>query len=216
MSTRVRVACFAVSLDGYSAGPNQSLEKPFGEDAIALMNWAFPTRTFRQMFGQPDGETGVDDEFAARGFTNVGAWILGRNMFGPIRGPWPDDAWKGWWGDEPPYHTPVFVLTHHARAPIEMKGGTTFHFVTGGIEEALERAKHAAGEREVRVGGGVATVRSCLQARLLDALHLAYMPMYLGRGESLMSGIDFAALGYRVTESRTGEKALHVVLERAD
>jgi dihydrofolate reductase len=214
--TSVRVAAFSISLDGYSAGPNQSLEKPFGENAIALMDWAFPTRTFQRMFGGTDGETGVDDDFAARGFSDVGAWILGRNMFGPIRGPWPDDAWKGWWGEEPPYHNPVFVLTHHARAPLAMKGGTIFHFVTGGIVEALDRAREAAAGREVRIGGGVATVRAYLQARLLDSLHLAYMPMYLRQGESLLEGIDLAALGYRVTRARTGEKALHVVIERVD
>jgi dihydrofolate reductase len=214
--TPVRVAAFSISLDGYSAGPNQSSEKPFGEDAIALMDWAFPTRTFQRMFGALDGETGVDDDFAARGFADVGAWILGRNMFGPIRGPWPDEAWKGWWGEEPPYHTSVFVLTHYARAPLEMRGGTIFHFVTGGIVEALDRAKEAAAGREVRIGGGVATVRAYLQAQLLDSLHLAYMPMYLRQGESLLDGIDLAALGYRVTQARTGEKALHVVIERFD
>jgi dihydrofolate reductase len=214
--TRVRVAAFTVSLDGFSAGPSQTLEKPFGEDAIALMNWAFPTRTFRRMFGADEGETGIDEGYAARSFEGVGAWILGRNMFGPVRGPWPDDAWKGWWGDEPTYHAPVFVLTHHARASIPMKGGTTFHFVTGGIVEALERAKEAAAGRDVRIGGGAATVRSYLQARLVDSLHLAYMPMYLGRGESALNGIDLAALGYRVVESRPGERALHVVIERVD
>ena len=170
--SRVRVQSFGLSLDGFGAGPDQDLQHPLGVGGEALMGWAFPTRTFQRMFGQGDGTTGVDDNFAARGFENVGAWILGRNMFGPIRGAWPDDTWKGWWGEEPPYHVPVFVLTHHARTPVEMKGGTTFHFVTGGIREALDRAREAARGKDVRVGGGVSTVREYLRAGLIDEMHL--------------------------------------------
>ena len=180
-----------------------------------MMSWVFPTRTFQRMFGQGDGTTGVDDRFAARGFENVGAWILGRNMFGPVRGPWPDDGWKGWWGEEPPYHVPVFVLTHHARAPLEMKGGTTFHFVTGGIQEALDRARQAARGKDVRVGGGVATVREYLRAGLVDEVHLAVSPVLLGSGEHLLTGIDLLALGFRTSEHVASEKALHVVLTRS-
>src|SRR6187455_222247 len=181
----LRVQCFGVSLDGFGAGPNQSLENPLGERGIEIMQWFLPTKVWRSMQGQDGGETGVDNTMAARGFENVGAWILGRNMFGPVRGPWPDDSWKGWWGDEPPYHVPTFVLTHHARPPLEMKGGTTFHFVTGGIHAALEQARAAAGERDIRIGGGVATIRQYLQARLIDELHLVMRPMLLGSGEHL-------------------------------
>ena len=180
-----------------------------------MMSWVFPTRTFQRMFGTGEGTTGVDDRYAARGFENVGAWILGRNMFAPSRGPWPDDGWKGWWGEEPPYHVPVFVLTHHARAPIEMKGGTTFHFVTGGIREALDRARQAARGKDVRVGGGVATVRQYLRAGLVDEMHLALSPVLLGNGEHLLAGIDLLALGFRPTEQTPSEKALHVVLTRS-
>ena len=178
------------------------------------MGWVFPTRTFQRRFGQGDGTTGVDDNFAARGFENVGAWILGRNMFGPIRGAWPDDAWKGWWGEEPPYHTPAFVLTHHARTPVEMKGGTTFHFVTGGIREALDRARAAARGKDVRVGGGVSTVREYLRAGLVDEMHLVVSSVLLGSGENLLAGIDLTALGLRVREHAASETALHVVLSR--
>ena len=180
--SRVRVQSFSHSLDGFGAGPDQDLQHPLGVGGEALMGWAFPTRTFQRMFGQGDGTTGVDDNFAARGFENVGAWILGRNMFGPIRGAWPDDAWKGWWGEEPPYHTPAFVLTHHARTPVEMKGGTTFHFVTGGIREALDRAREAARGKDVRVGGGVSTVREYLRAGLVDEMHLVVSSVLLGSG----------------------------------
>jgi dihydrofolate reductase len=213
--SRLRVQSFGISLDGFGAGPAQSLEHPLGVGGEGMMSWVFPTRTFQRMFGQGDGTTGVDDRFAARGFENVGAWILGRNMFGPVRGPWPDDGWKGWWGEEPPYHVPVFVLTHHARAPLEMKGGTTFHFVTGGIQEALDRARQAARGKDVRVGGGVATVREYLRAGLVDEVHLAVSPVLLGSGEHLLTGIDLLALGFRTSEHVASEKALHVVLTRS-
>src|SRR4051794_20585032 len=207
---------FGVSLDGFSAGPRQSLENPLGERGPELMDWFFPTRVFQRMHGDGDGdgETGIDNEIAERGFGSFGAWILGRNMFGPVRGPWPDESWKGWWGDEPPYHVPTFVLTHHARKPLEMKGGTTFHFVTGGIHEALDRAKEAAGGKDVRIGGGVSTVRAYLQQRLIDELHLAVRPVLLGSGEPLWHGLDARALGYEVVETVQGERAMHVILRR--
>jgi dihydrofolate reductase len=213
---RVRVQSFGVSLDGFAAGPHQDLENPLGVGGPELMQWFFPTRVFRAMHGGPEaGETGIDNDEAARGFEGIGAWILGRNMFGPVRGPWPDDSWKGWWGDEPPYHVPTFVLTHHARAPLPMKGGTTFHFVTGGIREALARAREAAADRDVRIGGGAATIRQYLEARLIDELHLAVRPVLLGSGESLFAGLDLPALGYRVSSHVAGERALHVHLMRA-
>lgn len=213
--TRVRVEGFTLSLDGYGAGPDQDLANPLGVGGTELHQWLIPTRTFqRALFDQDGGSTGVDDDFAARGFRNVGAWILGRNMFGPVRGPWPDDEWKGWWGDSPPYHVPVFVLTHHARAPIEMAGGTTFHFVTGGIHEALDRARAAAGGQDVRIGGGPATVRQYLREGLIDELHLAISPVLLGRGESLWADLDLRALGYRCVSSVASGKATHVVLQR--
>jgi dihydrofolate reductase len=213
--SKLRVQCFAISLDGHGAGPRQSREDPLGVGGEALHQWFVPTRTFQRMLGKADGTTGVDDDFAARGFQNIGAWILGRNMFGPIRGPWPDDAWKGWWGDEPPYHVPVFVLTHHARAPVTMKGGTVFHFVTGGIHAALEQARAAAGGRDVRVGGGVATIRQYLAAGLVDEMHLALSPILLGSGEHLLAGIDLLALGYRCAEHVASEKATHFVLTKS-
>src|SRR5271166_579977 len=180
--SKLRVHGFTLSLDGYGAGPNQDLDHPLGVGGHELHRWAFATRTFQQMFGADGGSTGIDDDFAARGFENIGAWIIGRNMFGPVRGPWPDDSWKGWWGDEPPYHTPVFVLTHHARVPLKMKGGTEFRFVTEGIRAALEQAKAAAGGKDVRLGGGVATIRQYLQAALIDELHLVIRPVVLGSG----------------------------------
>jgi dihydrofolate reductase len=211
---KLRVHGFSISLDGYGAGPNQDLENPLGVGGPALHQWAFATRTFRQMFGREGGSTGVDDEFAARGFANIGAWILGRNMFGPVRGPWPDESWKGWWGDNPPYHVPVFVLTHHPRASFEMSGGTTFHFVTDGIHKALERAMQAAGDRDVRVGGGVATIRQYLSARLVDEMHLAIGPALLGTGEHLLAGIDATRLGYECVEHVSTPNAMHVVIAR--
>ncbi len=211
----IRVASFALSLDGYGAGPGQSLENPLGRGGMALHEWAVATRTFHQrVLGVESGETGVDDDFIARGFRNVGAWILGRNMFGPVRGPWPDDSWKGWWGDEPPYRCPVFVLTHHARAPIEMNGGTTFHFVTDGIEAALSRAVEAAKGQDVRIGGGVSTIRQYLQARSIDEMHLAIAPVLLGSGEHLFAGLDLPALGYECIEHVPTRSATHVVLRR--
>lgn len=212
--SRLRVHSFAISIDGYGAGPNQSLENPLGVGGVALHEWSFATRTIRQMFGSEGGTTGIDDQFIARGFTNIGAWIMGRNMFGPVRGPWPDEAWKGWWGDDPPYHVPAFVLTKHPRASIAMAGGTTFHFVTGGIQAALQRATEAAQWRDIRLGGGVATVRQYLRAGLIDELHLAIAPVLLGSGEALLSGIDLPALGYRCAEHVTTPNATHVVLAR--
>jgi dihydrofolate reductase len=212
--SRVRVNSFAISIDGYGAGPDQSLEDPLGKGGRHLHEWFFPTRTFQKMFGKDIGTTGPDEDFAARGMDNAGAWILGRNMFAPFRGPWPDDSWKGWWGDNPPYHVPAFVLTHHPRKPIEMEGGTTFHFVTGGLQEALALAKGAAGKKDVRIGGGTATIRQYLQAGLIDEMHLVVSPVLLGSGEHLLQGIDLAKLGYRVAEHVTTEKATHVVLNR--
>jgi len=211
---RLRVQCFAVSLDGYGAGPEQSLKSPLGVGGEALHGWFVPTRTFQTMLGKGDGTTGPDDDFAARGFANVGAWILGRNMFGPVRGPWPDEAWKGWWGDNPPYHVPVFVLTHYPRPSISMAGGTTFHFVTDGIEAALKRALEAAGGKDVRLGGGVATIRDYLRAGLLDEMHLAIAPVLLGSGEHLLGGIDLTKLGYKCTEHVPTANAMHIVLTR--
>jgi len=213
---RLRVQSFAVSLDGYGAGPDQDLEHPLGVRGPELMGWFFPTRTWRAMQGMDGGETGVDDRLAAAGLQGHGAWILGRNMFGPVRGPWPDGSWRGWWGEEPPYHTPVFVLTHHAREPLAMQGGTTFHFVTGGIRSALEQARAAAGDRDIRLGGGVATIRQFLRERLIDELHLAVRPVLLGRGEALFEGLDLAALGYACEESIAGERATHVFIRRRD
>ncbi len=212
--SKVRVQSFAVSLDGYGAGPNQSLENPLGVDGPDLMQWFFPTRVWRSMQGLDGGETGLDNDFAERAMSGIGAWILGRNMFGPIRGPWPDASWKGWWGDEPPYHTPVFVLTRHARAPLPMAGGTEFRFVTDGIESALDQARKAAGERDIRIGGGVQTVREYLRAGLIDEMHLAVRPILLGRGEALWRDIDLRALGYEVTESVEGERATHVFIHK--
>ena len=214
LMSKVRVAGFGMSIDGFGAGPRQSIDDPLGVGGPALMEWAFTTRTFQRMHGGGGGDTGVDEDFAARSFANVGAWILGRNMFGPVRGPWPDESWKGWWGDEPPYHVPVFVLTHHARDPVVMQGGTTFHFVTQGIHAALDAARKAAGDRDVRIGGGVATVRQYLQAGLVDEVHLALSPALLGQGEALLSGIDLAALGFRCTEHVASPHAMHVVLSK--
>ena len=212
--TKVTVKAFSVSIDGFGAGPRQSLENPLGVGGRALHEWAFATRTFQRMFGQEGGGTGVDDEFAARSFENVGAWILGRNMFGPVRGPWPDESWKGWWGDDPPYHAPVFVLTHHPRPALVMQGGTTFHFVTDGIHAALERAAQAARGRDVRVGGGVATIQQYLRAGLIDEMHLAISPVLLGSGERPFSGIDLVELGYRCREHVSTGCATHYVLSR--
>ena len=214
---RVRVECFTVSLDGYGAGPNQDISNPLGLGGTELHQWLIPTCTLqRALFGKDDGTSGVDDEFATRGFQNVGSWILGRNMFGPIRGDWPDNLWKGWWGDDPPYHVPVFVLTHHARSPIAMEGGTTFHFITGGIREALDRAREAAAGRDVRIGGGPATIRQYLREGLIDELHIAISPVLLGLGESLFEGLNLRALGYECVKFVASENATHVVLRRHD
>lgn len=212
--SKLRVQSFSISLDGFGAGPGQDLENPMGAGGMALHEWVFPTRTFQGMHGGGAGATGVDDDFAARGFQGIGAWILGRNMFGPVRGPWLDGDWKGWWGENPPYHVPVFVLTHHAREPLAMEGGTVFHFVTDGIHHALERAREAAGGQDVRLGGGVATVRDYLRAGLVDELHLAIAPVLLGTGENLFTDLDLPALGYRCVEHVATEKATHVVIAK--
>lgn len=212
--SKLRVNCFAVSLDGYGAGPGQDMDNPLGVGGMGLHGWFHATRTFQTMFGSEGGTTGVDDAYARRGGENLGAWILGRNMFGPLRGDWKDEEWKGWWGPNPPYHVPVFVLTHHPRKPLEMEGGTTFHFVTEGIEDALRRAKQVAGGKDVRIGGGVATIRQYLRAGLVDEMHLAIAPVVLGKGEHLLSGLDLPGLGYRVAEHVPSEAATHVVISR--
>jgi dihydrofolate reductase len=212
---KLRVNGFSISLDGYGAGSDQSLQTPLGVGGERLHGWMVTTRTFQKMlYGRDGGATGVDDDFAARGFETVGAWIMGRNMFGPIRGPWPDQTWKGWWGDNPPYHVPVFVLTHHARPSVTMEGGTTFHFVTDGIHAALERARDAAKDKDIRIGGGVGTIRDYLRARLIDEMHLAISPVLLGKGEHLFGGLDVPALGYEVSEHVATPKAMHVVLTK--
>ncbi len=220
--SKLRVNAFGISIDGYGAGPNQALENPMGVGGMVLHQWVLGTKTFQQMAGdfaasllegKPASE-GIDNDFAARGFENLGAWIMGRNMFGPQRGPWPDDGWKGWWGNNPPYHVPVFVLTHHARPSLTMEGGTTFHFVTDGIEAALKRARDAAQGRDIRLGGGVATVRQYLTAGLIDELHLAVAPALLGRGENLFAGVDVPGLGYKCTKHVSTEHATHLVLSK--
>jgi dihydrofolate reductase len=213
---RLIVGNFSISIDGFGAGPGQDLQNPLGVRGPELFDWFFPTRTFQRMHGsEEEGETGLEDDIASRGFANVGAWILGRNMFGPVRGPWPDETWRGWWGEEPPYHTPVFVLTHHPRSPLAMKGGTMFHFITDGIEAALAKANEVARGKDVRLGGGVATIRQYLRARLIDELHLAISPVLLGRGEHLMTDMDLRALGYQCVERHPGKRAAaHVVLRK--
>jgi dihydrofolate reductase len=210
----LRINCFTISLDGFGAGPNQDVNNPLGVGGTALHQWFYPTRAFQKMFGKDDGTTGVDNDFAEQGMAGIGAWILGRNMFGPIRGAWPDDKWRGWWGDNPPYHTPVFVLTHHPRPSITMAGGTTFHFVTDGIQAALQRAKDAAGGLDVRLGGGPATIRQYLQAGLVDYIHLAVSPILLGSGETLLAGINLLELGYEISEHVSNPTALHVVFTK--
>ena len=212
--SKVRVNAFSISIDGFGAGPAQTLENPLGVGGMALHKWVLGTDTFQKTHMKSSGAQDVDNDFARRAMDNLGAWILGRNMFGPIRGTWPDDHWKGWWGDEPPYHTPVFVLTHHARASITMAGGTTFHFITGGIHEAMKRAREAAGGRDVRIGGGVDTVRQYLRAGLIDEMHLAVSPVILGSGENLLAGMDLSAMGFERSEHVTTPEALHVVLTR--
>ena len=211
---KVRVAAFSVSLDGFGAGPRQDLNNPLGVRGLELHTWFLRTEAFNQMHGESGGTRGTDNDFAARSFENVGSWILGRNMFGPIRGPWKDDAWKGWWGEEPPYHVPVFVLTHHARSPLPMQGGTTFYFVTDGIESALKQAKDAAAGKDVRIGGGVSTIRQYLVANLIDELQLSMAPVLLGEGEHLFNGINFPKLGFTSVERVPGERATHVVIRK--
>jgi dihydrofolate reductase len=211
---KLRVHSFTISLDGYGAGPNQSVDHPLGVGGLALHDWAFATRTFQQMHGGEGGATGIDDDFAARGFINIGAWIMGRNMFGAIRGSWPDDSWKGWWGDNPPFHAPVFVLTHHPRSTITMDGGTSFHFITDGIRAALKRAAEAADGKDVLLGGGVSIIQQYLRAGLVDEMHLAISPILLGSGEHLFAGIDIPKLGYRCTEHVPTTNVTHVVLTK--
>ena len=212
---KVKIQSFGVSMDGFGAGPNQSLDNPLGLGGTQVHEWFFPTQTFQQMHGGEGGTSGIDDDFARRGFDNVGAWIMGRNMFGPVRGPWSDDSWKGWWGDNPPYHCPVFVLTNYEKPPLQMDGGTVFHFVTDGIESALAQARKAAGDRDIRIGGGVATIRQFIEAGLVDEMHLAFSSALLGSGESVFQGLDLVALGFSVTESAMGEAAMHVILSRS-
>ncbi len=212
--TRFRVNAFGISMDGFGAGAEQSLDNPMGVGGLAMHGWAFETKTFRAMHGGEGGGTGVDEEFAAGSFENVGAWILGRNMFGPVRGSWGDESWKGWWGDEPPYHVPVFVLTHYERPPLEMKGGTTFYFVTEGIEEAAKRAAAAAGDADVRIGGGVSTVQQYLKAGVIDEMHLVVSPVLLGAGEKFFGNLDLVKAGFRVTRQVMSERVMHVVMER--
>jgi dihydrofolate reductase len=211
---KVKVAAFSISLDGFGAGPDQTLENPMGKGGHQLHKWFYPTKAFQKMIGKEGGTEGTDNDFAEKSFENIGAWILGRNMFGPIRGPWPDNEWKGWWGDEPPYHVPVFVLTHYEREPLVMKGGTTFYFITDGIEPALEKARNAANGKDIRIGGGVSTVRQYLQAGLIDELHLPMSPVLLGTGENLFSGIDLPSLGFTQIEKINGEGAMHILLKK--
>ena len=211
---RVRVAAFSLSIDGFGAGPDQNIDNPMGKNGMGVHRWFLGTRTFRTMIGKDDGSTGTDEKYGAAGMAGFGAFILGRNMFGPVRGEWPDEEWKGWWGPNPPYHAPTFILTHYAREPIVMEGGTTFHFITGGIEEALEKAKAAAGDKDVKIGGGVSTVRQYLQAGLIDEMHFAISPVVLGKGEAMFEGIDLPALGFSVKSHEMTELAAHVVLSK--
>jgi dihydrofolate reductase len=218
--SKLRVLCFGVSIDGYGAGPNQSIDNPMGMGGMSLHGWVLPTRTFQVMHsemlggGTTEGTTGVDDDFAAKGFENIGAWILGRNMFGPMRGPWENHSWQGWWGDNPPYHTPVYVLTHHARPSIEMQGGTVFNFVTDGIHSAFRQAMAAAKGKDVRLGGGVSTIQQYLREKLIDEIHLAISPVLMGSGENLFSSLNLVSLGYQCSGSVCSEKATHVIVKR--
>lgn len=211
---KVKVAAYSVSLDGFGAGCDQSRKEPLGIRGEELHEWIFPTKMFQQIGGKQGGTEGSDNDFAERSFENIGAWLMGRNMFGPIRGPWPDDEWKGWWGEKPSYHVPVFVLTHYEREPVTMKGGTTFYFVTNGIESALEKAKKVANGKDIRIGGGASTIRQFLQAGLIDKMHLAVSPIFLGAGEHLFSGIDLPKLGFKDTHVIHGEKATHIILKK--
>jgi dihydrofolate reductase len=212
--SKVKVAAFTVSLDGFGAGQDQRLEKPLGVRGEELHTWMVTTKMFHRMIGKEGGAEGVDNDFAEKSMENIGAWIMGRNMFGPIRGPWPDNEWKGWWGEEPPYHVPVFVLTHHAREPLKMKGGTIFHFITGGIESALEEAKKVANGKDIRIGGGASTIRQFLQAGYIHEMHLAFSPIFLGSGEHLFSGIDLSALGFNQVQKINGAKATHIIVTK--
>lgn len=213
--SRLRVESFTISLDGFGAGVDQDLANPLGVGGTSLHGWAMPTRTFQsKLFGNEAGETGVDDDFAERGFQHVGAWIMGRNMFGPVRGPWPDERWRGWWGDNPVYQVPVFVLTNYARPPLVMEGGTTFHFVTEGPVVALEHARMAANGKDVRLGGGVHVIQQYLRLRLIDELHIAISPVILGAGERLFEGINLRELGYTCTQQVASPRCTHVVLTR--
>jgi dihydrofolate reductase len=214
--SKVVIHNIAVSIDGYSAGLDQDINNPLGVNGTDLMAAFFETKTFRDQHGLEGGETGIDNDFSVESMAGKGAWILGRNMFGPIRGPWPNEDWKGWWGEEPPYHVPTFVLTHHAREPVEMKGGTTFYFVTDGIHSALEQAKAVAGDLDIRIGGGVSTIRQYLTERLLDELHLVVRPIFMGRGEKLFDGLDLRELGYKVDKWVSGERAMHLLVSRED
>ncbi|MET0311094.1 MAG: dihydrofolate reductase family protein [Burkholderiaceae bacterium] len=212
---QIRVSGYTVSVDGYGAGPVQTLQQPMGRRGELLHGWMRETATFQKMMGKSGGSQGIDEEFAAAAMENLGAWIMGRNMFGPVRGPWPDDEWKGWWGSEPPYHCPVFVLTHHARPDLAMEGGTVFHFVTGGLDEAVRRAREAAGERDIRIGGGASTVRQCLERGYIDTMHVAVSPVLVGEGEPLFAGLDLPTLGYRIARRVEGEKAMHLVIDKS-
>lgn len=212
--SRLRVESVSISLDGFGAGPNQDLKNPLGIGGMSLHEWFYPTLTFQKMIGRPGGTTGIDNQMASKGFDGIGANVMGRNMFGPVRGPWKDDEWKGWWDSNPPFHTPVFVLTHHERKPIEMEGGTTFYFVTDGIESALKQAKKAAGGKDIRLNGGVSTIRQYLAKGLVDYMHLAIPPKLLGSGENLFAGLDLPKLGYKVKESIAGENTNHLIFEK--
>jgi dihydrofolate reductase len=212
--SKIKVAAFSLSLDGFGAGQDQRLENPLGVRGQELHTWMVNTKMFHRMTGKEGGSEGVDNELAEKSMENIGAWIMGRNMFGPIRGPWPNNEWNGWWGEEPPYHVPVFVLTHHAREPLKMKGGTTFHFITAGIESALEEAKKVANGKDIRIGGGASTIRQCLQAGYINEMHLAFSPIFLGSGEHLFSGIDMSALGFNQVQKINGEKATHTIVTK--
>lgn len=212
--SKVKVAAYSISIDGYGAGADQSLENPLGRRGEELHNWIFPTRMFQTMYGKEAGQEGIDNDFANRSFENLGAWIMGRNMFGPVRGAWPNNEWKGWWGENPPYHVPVFVLTNHAREPLVMKGETVFHFITDGIESALEKAKAAANGKDIRIGGGASTIRQYLQAGHIDEMHLAVSPVMLGSGENFFAGIDLPKLGFTDVQTTYGTGAVHVMLKK--
>lgn len=212
--SKVKVAAFSISLDGFGAGINQSIENPLGIRGQELHKWMYPTKMFQKMIGREGGTEGIDNDLAEKSMENNGAWIMGRNMFGPIRGPWPNDEWKGWWGEEPPFHVPVFVLTNHSREPIEMKGGTTFHFITDGIESALERAKKAADGKDIRIGGGVSTIRQFLLAGYIDEIHFAISPVFLGSGEHLFTGVDLPNLGFKQLQKINTENATHIILSK--